>query len=114
MKMSWMWSKRLAAALLALTVLLSCGALTGCAAKSGAGQTSAAASGSASYENAKKYIGAEAKELLAAIGQPKSQQYADSCLGKGQDGQLVYDGFTVYTYRDPDGGETVSDVQQDS
>ena len=34
-----------------------------------------------------------------------------SCLGEGEDGNLYYDGFTVYTYRDVDGSETVSYVE---
>ena len=46
----------------------------------------------------------------AAIGEPVSSDYAPSCLGEGEDGNLYYDGFTVYTYRD-DTGETVSYVE---
>ena len=50
------------------------------------------------------------KETMAAIGEPVSSDYAPSCLGEGEDGNLYYDGFTVYTYRD-DTGETVSYVE---
>ena len=33
------------------------------------------------------------------------------CLGEGEDGNLYYDGFTVYTYRDVDGTEVVNYVE---
>ena len=51
-------------------------------------------------------------QLLRAcgIGKPNNESYASSCLGDGEDGELSYDGFTVYTYRAPDGAETVYDV----
>lgn len=48
--------------------------------------------------------------MAAAIGQPNSKSYASSCLGEGEDGEWYYSGFTVYTYRDPSGSETVQDV----
>ena len=48
--------------------------------------------------------------VTAAIGEPDNSSYASSCLGPGEDGELYYDGFTVYTYRDPDGTENVYDV----
>lgn len=51
-------------------------------------------------------------ELYAAIGEPPmGSDYAPSCLnpGKGEDGELYYDGFTVATYREGD-QETVKDV----
>lgn len=44
-------------------------------------------------------------ELYALIGQPNSSDYAPSCMGDGEDGNLYYDGFIVYTYRE---GETES------
>ena len=47
--------------------------------------------------------------LIAAIGSPISSSYAPSCLGPGEDGELIYNGFTVYTYRE-NGVETVEDV----
>lgn len=51
-------------------------------------------------------------ELYELVGQPKSSEYAPSCLnpGVGEDGILEYDGFTVYTYR-ANGEETVCDVE---
>ena len=68
---------------------------------------------------------AEAKELVlslkgepvdalyAALGEPTGgSDYASSCLVQGgQDGVLYYDGFTVYTLVQPDGTETVYDVE---
>ena len=68
---------------------------------------------------------AEAKELVLslkgepvdalydALGQPANgSDYASSCLVQGgQDGALYYDGFTVYTLVQPDGTETVYDVE---
>ncbi len=47
--------------------------------------------------------------MIAAIGQPISSSYASSCMGDGEDGELIYSGFTVYTYRDAS-GEVVQDV----
>ncbi len=41
-------------------------------------------------------------ELYALIGEPKSSDYAPSCMGDGEDGNLYYDGFIVYTYREGD------------
>ena len=55
-------------------------------------------------------IGEDISSLTAAIGEPDNSSYASSCLGPGEDGELYYDGFTVYTYRDPDGTENVYDV----
>ena len=55
-------------------------------------------------------IDAPVDELYAAIGQPADSAYASSCLGEGEDGELYYEGFTVYTYRDTDGSESVYDV----
>jgi hypothetical protein len=48
--------------------------------------------------------------LIAAIGSPNSRSYASSCIGEGEDGELSYNGFTVYTYRE-NGIETVQDVE---
>ena len=44
------------------------------------------------------------EELFALIGQPDSSEYAPSCLnpGVGEDGNLFYEDFTVYTYREGD------------
>ena len=59
---------------------------------------------------AQEMIGEDISSLTAAIGEPDDSSYASSCLGPGEDGELYYDGFTVYTYRDPDGTENVYDV----
>ena len=59
---------------------------------------------------AERYIDEPVEELFKAIGRPQSSDYAPSCLGDGEDGNLYYDGFTVYTYRE-DGEETVSYVE---
>ena len=59
---------------------------------------------------ARSLVGASVEELYAAIGEPLSADYAPSCLGAGDDGELHYDGFTVYTYRE-EGSETVEDVE---
>lgn len=53
------------------------------------------------------------EDLYALIGQPESSDYAPSCLnpdGGAEDGELYYDGFTVYTYKTAD-NETVVDVE---
>ena len=51
-------------------------------------------------------MGRPVSELYAAIGKPISADYAPSCLIDGDDGELVYDGFVVYTEREGD-SETV-------
>ena len=62
-------------------------------------------------EAAKAFEGAPLEDLIAAVGEPLSSDYAPSCLGEGEDGNLYYDGFTVYTYRDVDGTEVVNYVE---
>ena len=59
---------------------------------------------------AESCIGKTVEDLYALIGEPISSDYAPSCLGPGEDGNLYYDGFTVYTYRE-DGVETVRVVE---
>ncbi len=59
---------------------------------------------------AEGYIDRDVEELYAAIGKPDYSDYAPSCLGEGDDGNLYYDGFIVYTYRE-DGMETVVYVE---
>lgn len=54
-------------------------------------------------------IGQSVSDLIDAIGEPQARDYAPSCLGDGEDGELAYDGFTVYTYREGN-TETVTDV----
>ena len=56
------------------------------------------------------YIGKPVDELIAAIGEPEDRDYAPSCMGDGEDGNLYYGGFIVYTYRE-NGEETVQDVE---
>ena len=59
---------------------------------------------------AEGYIDRDVEELYAAIGEPEYSDYAPSCLGEGDDGNLYYDGFIVYTYRE-NGTETVTYVE---
>lgn len=54
-------------------------------------------------------MGSSVESLYEAIGNPDSSSYASSCNGPGEDGELYYDGFTVYTYRE-NGNEIIVDV----
>ena len=63
----------------------------------------------ATAATAQKYIGQPVSALYAAIGHPSSSDYAPSCLGDGDDGNLYYNGFVVYTYRE-NGVENVTAV----
>lgn len=63
-----------------------------------------------SKATAQSYIGKSASSMIAAMGSPTSSQYSPSCMGDGEDGELYYDGFTVYTYRE-NGQEKVMDVE---
>lgn len=67
----------------------------------------------ASEENmrtiAESFVEKPISELIAAVGEPSSADYASSCLGPGEDGELSYDGFTVYTYREGE-SEVVKEV----
>ena len=47
----------------------------------------------ATADAARAYIGQSASSLITAIGSPISSSYAPSCLGPGEDGELVYDGL---------------------
>lgn len=59
---------------------------------------------------AQSLVGHQVSELYAAIGRPVSSDYAPSCLDlEGEDGELVYDGFVVYTLKTAD-GETIDSV----
>lgn len=62
---------------------------------------------------AEGFIGKSVEELYQAIGEPESADYAPSCLnpGVGEDGNLYYDGFVVYTYREGD-TETIEYVEE--
>ncbi len=51
-------------------------------------------------EIAEDLIGEDVSKLYDAIGEPSDSSYAESCLGPGEDGELHYDGFTVYTYKE--------------
>ena len=59
---------------------------------------------------AEKCIGQDVEALYEAVGYPVSSEYASSCLGSGEDGELKYDGFTVYTYKEGS-TETVQNVE---
>lgn len=59
---------------------------------------------------AESCIGKTVQELYALIGEPNNAEYVDSCLGDGEDGNLFYDGFIVYTYREGN-TETVEYVE---
>ena len=56
-----------------------------------------------------RYLEKDAADLIEELGEPLERSYAPSCLGSGEDGELRYEGFTVYTYREGD-RETVKDV----
>ena len=47
-------------------------------------------------------IGEPLEDLIDMIGEPISSDYAPSCLGPGEDGELAYEDFIVYTYREGD------------
>lgn len=49
-------------------------------------------------------------ELYEKIGYPLSSSYSSSCNGPGEDGELYYDGFTVYTYKEEGKGEVITFV----
>ena len=74
------------------------------------GDDGAEDSGSASAAaSAKRYVDKPLSELIAEFGEPLSSTYVSSCLGSGEDGELIYEGFKVYTYKDGD-SETIQDV----
>ena len=58
------------------------------------------------------YVDQDISKLIAVIGEPVSSDYAPSCLGAGEDGNLYYDGFIVATYRDESGKEVVYDAYE--
>ena len=65
------------------------------------------------FQLAESCIDKSLEELIALIGEPESADYAPSCLnpGVGEDGNLYYEGFVVYTYREGN-SETVQYVEQ--
>ena len=77
-----------------------------------AAMLSACGGGKNQLETARGLINESAETLIEKIGEPNDSRYAQSCLGDGEDGELYYDGFTVYTYRDTDGVETIYDVME--
>lgn len=63
-------------------------------------------------EDALAFVDQDVAALYEAIGEPLSSSYEASCAGDGDDGILEYDGFIVFTYREPDGSaETVVDAE---
>ncbi len=61
-------------------------------------------------QEAKKLKTRPVSELIEILGEPLSEDAAPSCMGPGEDVNLYYDGFTVYTYRDGD-QQTVVDAE---
>lgn len=94
--------KKLCAILLTAALLLALAACGGAGAKD--------LSPEERLEAAQGLIGEDVEALYEAIGEPEESSYASSCIGDGEDGELRYDGFHVYTYRAPDGAERVQDV----
>ena len=66
---------------------------------------------SALVEQILAMVGQPVEDLYDLVGQPTGNvDYTSSCLVTGgKDGQLEYDGFTVYTLVQPDGTETIYD-----
>jgi len=66
---------------------------------------------SALVEQILAMTGQPVEDLYELIGRPTGNvDYTSSCLVTGgKDGQLEYDGFTVYTLVQPDGTETIYD-----
>jgi hypothetical protein len=61
-------------------------------------------------QKARKLKDRPVSELYDAIGEPDSEDAAPSCMGPGEDVNLYYDGFTVYTYREGN-KQTVVDAE---
>ena len=70
---------------------------------------------SALVEQILAMVGQPVEDLYDLIGRPTGNvDYTSSCLVTGgKDGQLEYDGFTVYTLVQPDGTETIYDCLTD-
>ncbi len=60
-------------------------------------------------ELALSLVGESITALTDKIGEPSAKDYAPSCLGSGEDGELTFDGFTVYTYKTAE-SEIIQDV----
>ena len=82
------------------------------ASSSGSGGASASApeKKAPTKADAQAFIGKSASSMIEAIGAPASKSYASSCMGDGEDGELHYSGFTVYTYKEGS-SEKVTDVE---
>ena len=80
------------------------------AAEAAAQQNTADSEKASPADTAKSMIGCDISELIEVIGEPVSSEYAKSCMGSGDDGELHYDGFTVYTNR-TDSGEIIQNVE---
>ena len=67
------------------------------------------------YQIALSLVGKSVEELYAAIGYPVTSDYGPSCIGDpgDKDGQLDYEGFSVFTLLKANGGETIVDVLRD-
>ncbi len=68
---------------------------------------------SGTVEAIRAMIGQPVQDLYDFIGEPTGgTDYGPSCLVTGgQDGQLFYDGFCVYTIVQPDGSESIYDIE---
>ncbi len=66
-------------------------------------------------EQSRAMGGQPGEDLYDLVGRPTGNvDYTSSCLVTGgKDGQLEYDGFTVYTIVQPDGTETIYDCLTD-
>lgn len=62
--------------------------------------TATPAPAASALEIAQGYVEQEVAGLIEEIGEPLASEYVSSCMGPGQDGELNYDGFTVYTYKE--------------
>lgn len=102
--MKRIWKKRTAGVLLGIMLVLS---LAACGKKEAVPATPEERL-EVARSLAAEQAGADA--LVEAIGDPVRTTYVSSCLGDGEDGQLEYEGFTVYTYRDATGKEAIQDV----
>ena len=68
------------------------------------------------YQIALGLVGKTVEELYEAIGYPETSDYGPSCIGEpgDKDGQLDYEGFSVFTLvKAKTGEETIVDVLRD-
>jgi len=89
---------------------LSDSATSGLPGTAAAAETENSASGEkTAKQKAIDLIGEKVDALYEELGEPSFSDYASSCIGPGEDGELHYDGFVVYTYRES-GEEIVKEV----